>query len=267
MYLREIGRVALLTAQEEVVLAKAIELGEQMAEEPEKAILSLFEWTRNHTELKTRVRHAQHRLPYGPDTERIVRAAIGAGTLPAVPDFALARARREAAGERTQGLLRDAKALLDVYGQTPDADGLVALIDFAFVSVHNGDLDSRDDAGLRAVYDRTRDVAWERLRGWIEAGNDAELLREMGWDPSVPADTRLRDRRGVIIRAGQDAREHLTSANLRLVVSIGRRQGPALSPQPWTTGWNGRRCRRSLWLLARTSRSRKRARRTRRTEA
>jgi RNA polymerase primary sigma factor len=110
-----------------------------------------------------------------------------------------------------------------VYGQTPAADGLVALIDFAFVSVHNGDLDSRDDAGLRAVYDWTRDVAWERLRGWIEAGNDAELLREMGWDPSVPADTRLRDRRGVIIRAGQDAREHLTSANLRLVVSIGRK--------------------------------------------
>ena len=41
MYLKEIGKVALLNAQEEVVLAKSIELGEQTAEEPEKAMLSL----------------------------------------------------------------------------------------------------------------------------------------------------------------------------------------------------------------------------------
>ena len=49
MYLREIARVALLTAEEDVVLAKAIELGEQLAEAPWKGIVSLHEWTLHDT--------------------------------------------------------------------------------------------------------------------------------------------------------------------------------------------------------------------------
>ena len=78
MYLKEIGKVALLTAEEEVVLAKAIELGEQMVEEPWKAIVSLHEWTLHDTEAKTRSAKPQYRLPFGEEAHRMVRDAIAA---------------------------------------------------------------------------------------------------------------------------------------------------------------------------------------------
>jgi len=45
----------------------------------------------------------------------------------------------------------------------------------------------------------------------------------MGWDPAVPPGTKLRDRRGVLVVMGRDAREQLTSANLRLVVSVAKK--------------------------------------------
>jgi RNA polymerase sigma factor RpoD-like protein len=228
MYLKEIGKVALLTAEEEVVLAKAIEIGEQIIVEPWKAVLSLHEWTLHDTERKTRTTKPQHALPFGPETHKMVADALawpknGELFTPS-PDFHLVRAGKDAQSEGTLALLKDARSLVSAYNAKPDAATFQELLDWSYLSVHNGDLDSRDNPGLRAIYDWSReDVAYPALQRWIEDGSDTDLLRRMGYDPGVPPDTKMRDRRGEVVRIGRDAREQLTSANLRLVVSIAKK--------------------------------------------
>jgi RNA polymerase primary sigma factor len=228
MYLKEIGKVALLTAEEEVVLAKAIELGEQLVDEPWKGLVSLHEWTLHDTERKTRTQKPQHRLPFGDEAHAFVRSGISAKAarelLVASPDFHLIKAGRDAQSEGTKELLKQAKKLVHTYNEQPNPDNFITLLDWAFMAVHNGDLDSRDNVGLRAIWDWTREgVAFPALERYILAGNEAELLKKMGYDPEVPANTKLRDRKGVIVGIGRDAREQLTSANLRLVVSIAKK--------------------------------------------
>ena len=189
LYLRDIARVPLLSAEEEVVLAKGMELGRQIQAEPSLAVLSLREWTAARHRVQDPDRQAAVRPAVrrrGPAPRRATRSRDDAAMdlLVPTPDVGLGAARRPPRRRGARQLLgrrRVARAVYDerarrrVVHRPPRLDPL-----------RDGPAPSPvgEVPAMRSSCAWTRDaVALPAIQRWIEAGHDADLLEAMGYRP------------------------------------------------------------------------------------
>jgi RNA polymerase sigma factor (sigma-70 family) len=251
-FVGEVLRVPLLTAEEEVVLAKMIELGEQMADEPWKAVYNLHQWTYHETELKTRKKKEWYRFDpvLAEKAHATFREAISfyvkgrkLGECPVTNfdetarvvkvNYSLAGEFNSAPTDSTT-LRRNiaiAKSLARKFAKATSqnlAETTIELVDFSFQALHSGDRMSRDNPLLRTLFFWTRDdIAWPALKAYVESGKHVsrlkgDWLRENGWDPEHPVIGKLRGREGAVVQLGWRGREEMTKANLRLVMFVAR---------------------------------------------
>ena len=116
------------------------------------------------------------------------------------PNVGLTKAAKEATTDRTRDLVNGVHKVRTIYNERLDVDSFLGLLDGIFGAVTAGDLEARDTPALKALHDWARqEVAYPAIQRWIEAGHDAGLLLDMGYDPSLPPPKRLGDRPGGLI--------------------------------------------------------------------
>jgi RNA polymerase primary sigma factor len=226
MYLKEIGKVALLTAEEEVVLAKAIELGELVVEDPGRALTDLYTWVLSNSEPKARSMAAMRAFDLPKESPRVARDAIdwwvARGETIEPPPVKFSKARRAGdLNDEARERIMHAEGILKLFADDP-AEALKQAVLFG----HTYRFKAIDHAGAAELmeFERwARETTQEIVRQYIEDGNDAAYLGELGYDPTIPPDVPLEKRTGRLVEQSVDARKRLTEANLRLVVSIAKK--------------------------------------------
>ena len=226
MYLKEIGKVALLTAEEEVVLAKAIELGELAVEDPARALVNLYTWVSTNSEPKARGMAAMRAFDLPKDSARVTRDAVDwwvarreTITAPTVK-FSKARKAPDLDDEARERIMH-AESIMKQIGEDA-GDALKQAILFGHTYRQKA-LEHAGAAELVELERWARETAQGIVRAYIEDGNDAAYLHELGYDPTIPPEVPLEKRSGRLVEQSVDARKRLTEANLRLVVSIAKK--------------------------------------------